>query len=221
MIDFGLPAKTRVGMFMPKEKFYQHLTISPTLKREFIDRIQKITRSHKLSEQTLWIAKTDTIQMIQIFELQLKTKELPKKVIQVIDKAIPYQILYVCRYHEHTAYAITYTADHKKLHYRSERDQEMNFVFDGHSLQTVYQWLIREFLHATHTDERSTDTTHTDTAKSVDFDALIAINEKKKKLTKEIDALRNKITKEKQFNKKVVFNNQLLEKKKELTALGV
>ena len=201
-MKFALPQQALVNKFIAKDKFYKHAVVSTKLKDEFVQKIRKITWLYKLAESTIWIKKTETVEEVQIFELQLKSRELPKKVIQLIDKAIPYQILYVCKYQDHTAYAITYTKDDKKLSYRSERDQDMKFSFEWYTLESMYQWLISCFI-----------------AKEDDpplaFDTLIDTNTKKQELEKQIQVLENKIKKEKQFNKKVILNQELNQKKKQ------
>lgn len=205
-MQFVLPQQALVDKTIPKNAFYKNAVVNTKIKDAFVQQIKKITWLYKLAESTLGINKTNQIEEIQIFEVQVKSKELPKKIIQLIDKAIPYHILYVVRYEDYTAYAITYMRDNKKYSYRSDRDQTMNFSFDWYTLEEVYQWLVSRFVQ---TEERP----------SWDFESLMVSNIKKEELQRQIKILENKIKQEKQFNRKVVLNNELLQNKKQLDAL--
>ena len=54
----------------------------------------KIIWKYKLSKDTINILGTNNVEEIQIFEIELKSKIIPKNILQIIDKAIPYPILY-------------------------------------------------------------------------------------------------------------------------------
>jgi hypothetical protein len=55
----------------------------------------------------------------------------------------------------------------------------------------------------------------------LDFGVLIDNDKKRKDLEKEIQSLENKIKKEKQFNKKVNLNQELLHKKAQLASIQI
>ena len=52
-VMLGLPATTEFGRRIPKQKFYENLTVSPALKRVFIDQIKVIYWRNKLAPTTL------------------------------------------------------------------------------------------------------------------------------------------------------------------------
>ena len=205
--DFKLPENAFVNKFIPKTKFYEKASLSSKLQNEFISKIQRITWKYKLAEDTVGISKTDNVTEIQIFEIELKEQTIPKNVLKVIDKAIPYQILYQFVYKDNTAYGITLkekTTTHN--YYFSEWNQSLDFDFLGIDLEKVYQKLIKAFI--------------TNEAKNKgDFDTIIDTDNKIKQLEKEIEALDNKIRKEQQFNRKVDLNKSLLEKQAQLQTI--
>lgn len=43
----GLPKSTEFNKRIPKQKFYDNLTVSPTLKRSFVDQIRMIYWANK------------------------------------------------------------------------------------------------------------------------------------------------------------------------------
>ncbi|MEI7604499.1 MAG: DUF4391 domain-containing protein [bacterium] len=197
---FNLPKQAYVNRFVPKSKFFEKIVINTKLKQEFTDKIQKITWKYKLAEETIGIPKTELVEEIQIFEIQLKEKIIPKNVLRIIDKAIPYPILYVFIFEDHFAYGITLKDDSNQRYYFSDWDEEKNFTFAGLNLEKVYQSIITNFISIS-TEKK-------------DFDTIIATDKQIEVLEKEINALSNKIKNEKQFNRKVEMNNTLLQKKK-------
>jgi uncharacterized protein (UPF0248 family) len=203
----NLPKNAFVNKFIAKTKFYEKASLSSKLQNEFINKIQKITWKYKLAEETIGISKTDKVTEIQIFEIELKEKTIPKNVLKVIDKAIPYQILYQFVYKDNTAYGITLkekTTTHN--YYFSEWNETLDFDFLGIDLEKVYHKLIKAFI----TNESKN---------RGDFDTIIDTDNKIKQLEKEIESLNNKIRKEHQFNRKVDLNKIFQEKKSLLNGI--
>lgn len=196
----NLPKNALVNKFVAKTKFYEKASLSSKLQNEFINKIQRITWKYKLAEDTIGISKTDKVTEIQIFEIELKEKVIPKNVLKVIDKAIPYQILYRFIYKGNEAYAITLKESGVENYYFSDWNDDKSFDFTGIDLEKVYQKIIRAFI----TSEAKTKSS---------FKEIIDTDNKIKALENEIDVLENRISKEKQFNRKVELNKILLEKK--------
>lgn len=206
-MEFKLPDKALVNKFIAKNKFYERVQISTKLQNEFIKKIQRITWKYKLAEETIGISKTENVTEIQIFEIELKEKEIPKNVLKIIDKTIPYQILYVFIYEENLSFGITLKKDNvTRNYYFSDWNEELDFDFTGIDLYKIYQNLIKAFISLENKEER-------------DFNSIVEIDKRIKILQNEIDSLQNKIKRERQFNRKVDQNKMLLEKKTELIKL--
>lgn len=202
--DLNLPPQAFVNKFVAKSKFYERANLSSRLQKEFVEKIQRITWKYKLAEDTIGIAKTATVTEIQIFELELKALEIPEKVLKVIDKAIPYQILYRFVYHDSEAWGITLKEGNKAANYYiSEWDEPIQFDFAGIDLEKVYQKLVKAFIGS-------------ESAKNRNFAELVASDAARKQLESEITALDRKMKREKQFNRKVDLNKILLAKKQQL-----
>lgn len=208
-MDLKLPQKAWVDKFIAKTKFYEKVSLSSKLQDEFIRKIQKITWKYKLSETTIGIRKTDNVTEIQIFEIELKEQSIPENVLKVIDKAIPYQILYQFVFNNNIAYGITLKGLGKiestipQHYYFSEWNEVLNFDFTGIDLEKVYQKLIKAFIKNEAKEQQN-------------FKTVIDTDNKIKHLEKEIAALKKKISKEKQFNRKVELNKKLLDKQQQL-----
>lgn len=205
-MDFTLPEQAYVHKFIPKNKFFEKAVVNTRLKKEFTDKIQKITWEYKLAEGTIGVPPTENVEEIQIFEIQLKERDIPKSVLRIIDKSIPYPILYVFTHEGHVAYGITLKGDGDQRYYFSGWDEKKAFEFTGINLERVYQGIITTFI---------TDTE----GEAKDFKTIIAIDKRRETLEREIGVLKNKIKNEKQFNKKVELNKTLQEKKKELESI--
>ena len=91
----GLPATTEYGKRIPKQKFYENLTISPALKRVFVEQIKLIYWRNKLAPTTLNIGAGEQVTELEVFELQLHQPSLDEAVLRQIDREIPYHILFV------------------------------------------------------------------------------------------------------------------------------
>jgi hypothetical protein len=52
-MDFNLPDQTKLYKYVAKDKFYKKAIVSSKLKEDFVNQIQRITRTHKLAEDTL------------------------------------------------------------------------------------------------------------------------------------------------------------------------
>ncbi|WP_341883868.1 DUF4391 domain-containing protein [Synechococcus sp. UW140] len=200
-LELKLPKEAFVNKFIAKAKFYEKANLNAKLQKEFVDKVQRITWMYKLAESTIGISKTETVTEIQIFEIELKELKIPKNVLKIIDKSIPYQILYRFIYSNNVAYGVT-LKEHTSVenYYFSDWNTDIAFEFAGIDLEMVYQKLVKAFICD---NER----------KQCSFSEIIDVDNKIKALEAEINVLYNKICKEKQFNRKVEINKVLLEKK--------
>lgn len=205
-MDFLLPEQSHVHKFIPKSKFFEKAVVSTKLKKEFTDKIQKIIWQYKLAEDTISVPMTKKVEEIQIFELQLKEREIPKNVLKIIDKSIPYPILYLFTYEGHVAYGITLKGEGEQRYYFSDWDDKMIFNFVSTDLERVYQGMVTTFIKKVATETK-------------DFKVIIEVDKKAETLEKEISALKIKIKNERQFNIKVEWNNILQSKERELETL--
>lgn len=205
--ELKLPKEAFVNKFIPKNKFYEKVKLASKLQKEFVEKIQKITWKYKLAENTIGITKTEKVVEIQVFEIELKEQVIPKNVLKVIDKAIPYQILYRFVYNSSIAYAITLKENTTaEQYYFSDWDEPISFDFNGIDLEKVYQKIVKAFIRESLQVQD-------------DFQKLISKDKQLNTMEKDIKSLESKIKKEKQFNRKVEINKILLAKKKEYDLL--
>ena len=197
---FKLPEQCKVNRFIPKNTFYQRVSLGTNVKNEFVTFINKITWLYKLAPTTLGATASDEVEEIQIFHIELKEKVVPKKALQIITKAIPYPILFYLTWNDEFLYAINY----EKL-YSSKWNEVLKFNFQGQSLAYIYNQIVKTVLG-------EKDKTKNVQEVVIEFDLIETLN-------KQVDLLEKRISKEKQFNKKVELNRQLQIIKKDLKEL--
>lgn len=196
-----LPKECEVNKFIPKKTFYERVNIYNQIKEEFTEKLSKIYWKYKLSEDTINIPKTENIEEIEIFELELKEKYSAKNIIKVITKNIPYPILFYIKYEDEFQYAIKYNEDI----FFSEWNDKLEFNFSAINLKVLYDNIIK---------------TITDISESIqNLDSEIERQNKINKLNNEIAKLQAKMKNEKQFNIKVQYNEQIRNLKKEIEEL--
>ena len=105
---YKFPESAKFGRVIPKSKIYQHASPSTKVKNLFVQQVEKITWSYKLSPETINIPASDGVQEIQVFTVSLRTGELSTDVMHTIDKAIPSPILFELKYGGKTKYAAGY-----------------------------------------------------------------------------------------------------------------
>lgn len=196
----NLPDRCKVNKFIPKKIFYEKIGVSTSIKDDFINNIDKITWLYKLSEDTLGISKSQDVEEIQIFEIILKEKVLPKNIIKIISKAIPYKILFILKHDKDYCYSIK--VDNI---YFTEWNEDIEFNINGLTLETIYENIVKSIIK----ENNNTNT----------FDNIIENKSKVDELSKKIEQLTNKVNNEKQFNKKVELNLELQKLKKEMEEL--
>ena len=200
----GLPRSTQVNRRVAKEKLYQNATLAPQTREMIKDQIDSVFWRNKLADSTMAISAGETVAEIQIFEIQLRQRELDKRVLPAIAKAIPYKILFILVFGDEAQVWIEASG----TFYNTDWQPLGGFMlkFDGLNLDAVYENLARQISGG----RLGTDG---DIEEAVDRDKI------RQKLERDIAALEKKLLREKQFNKQVELNGELKRLKKELEEL--
>ena len=211
----GLPKTTEFNKRIPKQKLYENLTVTPAIKRVFIDQIKVIYWRNKIAATTVNLAPGETVTEIEVFEIKLNSSQLDAAVLKHIDKEIPYHILFLLeyegRYQAWTAYkeeAGSGTNAFKVgTYYHTDwmPEDELPLKLDGLNIDKVYENFVRQI---------AGDVLQTNNEESLK--ESVERDEKRKQLQKQIDSLRAKVCKEKQLNKQVQLNVELKRLRKEL-----
>lgn len=200
----GLPRSTEVNRRVAKEKLYQNAALAPQTREMIKDQIESVFWRNKLADSTMAIGAGETAREIQIFEIQLRQRELDKRVLPAIAKAIPYKILFVLMFGDEAqvwieASGTFYNTDWQPL-------GGFTLKFEGLNLDAVYENLARQISGG----RLGTDG---------DIEEAVDRDKKRQKLERDIVTLEKKLLREKQFNKQVELNGELKRLKNELGEL--
>ena len=200
----GLPRTTQVNRRIAKEKLYQNATLTPQSRDMIKDQIDSVFWRNKLADSTMAISAGETVAEIQIFEIQLRQRELDKRVLPAIAKAIPYKILFILVFGDEAQVWIEVSG----TFYNTDWQPLGGFAlkFEGLNLDAVYENLVRQI-------SGGRLGTEGDIEEAVDRD------KQRQRLERDIVALEKKLLREKQFNKQVELNGELKRLKKELEEL--
>lgn len=214
----GLPKSTEFNRRIPKQKFYENLTVSPSLKRVFVDQIKVIFWRNKIAATTMNLAAGETVTEIEIFEVKLTEPKLDELVLRQIDKEIPYHIVFLLecdgRYQAWMAYKEAAVSGNNAFkvgtYYHTEwlEESELLLKVEGLNIDKVYENFVRQIAGDVLQAEKQESL-----KESVNRD------NRRQELQKQITALQHRIRKEKQFNKQMQLNTELKKLKKELEDL--
>ncbi len=91
---YDYPQRARFGRVVPKNRFYDQGKPSTAVKELFVRQVEQITWAYKLAPETINLPATAQVPEIQVFHVQLKEQELKADVLQCMDQAIPYPLVY-------------------------------------------------------------------------------------------------------------------------------
>lgn len=217
----GLPKSTEFNRRIPKQKFYENISVSPTLKRVFIDQIKVIYWRNKVAATTMNLAAGETVTELEVFEIKLNGQQLDESVLRQIDKEIPYHILFLLeyegKYQAWTAYkeaaASGTNAFKVGTYYHTDwlSEDELPLKVEGLSVDKVYENFVRQI---------AGDALRSETGKTESLKESVERDNRRQELEKQIAALQTKVRKERQLNKQVQLNAELKKLKKELEVLS-
>ncbi|MCD7770539.1 MAG: DUF4391 domain-containing protein [Oscillospiraceae bacterium] len=205
MLNF--PSSTEFDRRIPKQKFYDNLSITPTLKRSFIDDIKVIYWRNRLAESTLNIPAGKDVTEIEVFEIILNSQEIDERVLRQIDSEIPYHILFILCYNSSYELWIGYkearTEETFKVsgYYHTEWSEKeaLNLDIVGLSLDEVYESFVRQIAGEKLVQSEPQESLSESVQKAAE----------RAQIEKEISKLQSKLWKEKQLNRQMEINAEI------------
>lgn len=197
--------KTIVNVKVPKKSFYENLTVSAANKRIFVDQINAIYWRYKLTADTLAVAPSEMIDEIEIFEIELTTKNFDSSILRLIDRGIPYHTIFILTYEGESQLWIAYkektSSDSLSVgnyyHTGFVLSESVNLSADGLTLDDVYSALFYQVSGI-----------QKDFSKSLKD--VIMEHEQRLKLTREIERLEKQLKRETQPKKKFDLHQQII-----------
>ena len=215
----GFPVSTEFNKRIPKQKFYDNLDVSTTLRRVFVDQIRLVYWRNKLAASTLNIAAGEVVSEVEVFEVRLNEPKLDEAVLKQIDKEIPYHILFILTcdgkaqawtgYKEAAASGSNAFKVNRYYHTDWMPEDELQLRIDGLNMDTVYESLVRQI---------AGDKLQAESGESLK--ESVQRDEKKKQLEKQIAALESKMRREKQLNRRMEMNAEMKKLKEMIQQYG-
>jgi len=217
---YAYPKQAHFGKVIAKSKFYEHGSISTTIKEKFVSQIEKIIWSYKLAPETINLSSTSAVPEIQIFDIRLKSKEISEDLLRSMDRAIPFPIIFQLYRGNEVKVKAAYKrpSDADKSKWVVDAYVESEWMPAGTPKETLpvaldlgklYEQIIKALIpEALPTLQQS--------GSMKEQMELIEIIKAKERAYNKLKAKRDK---EKQFNKKVKINEELHRLKEEIETL--
>ncbi len=236
-VCFEYPKQTAFGRIVPKGRIYDHAKASTILKNRFIDQVERMTWAHKLAPETLNLSATKSVPEIEIIRIRCKQADLHHDILRAIDKAIPYPLIFELIHDGKrkmmAAYKRPNEADTSKWVISSyfsgaweDEDAPRQVLPQALNLGTLYEamltTLMPEFSNAE--GPASISEGMSDMPQAV-FEApppmpqRVARIEEIQTQEREIDRIKARLGRTKQFNKRVEVNGELRDAMQQLEAL--
>lgn len=211
----ALPHTTVVNRVVPKNSFDKY--ISTKQKKQFTDYVERIKWTNKLSKETIKLEGKE-IKEIQIFEIHLKKKLENEEVLNIIDKNIPYHIIFVLLIENEILFSVA----QKHSNPTSEDTCVIDWRFNTGWLENenrLFELDLKKNLDHIFTDfclQVSSKNEH----RGKSLQDIISTEQARKQLNVEIKKLESEIKNCKHFKRKVELNLILNDKRKELENLS-
>ncbi len=212
----GLPQSTEFNKRIPKQKFYENLTVSASLKQSFVNQIKTIYWRNKIAVSTVNIAEGNDVEEIEVFEIKLTGENIDEGILRQMDKEIPYHILFLLEFNGKYQAWIGYKEEAQSgnsafkvnNYYHTEWTSldSLPVKMEGLSIDAVYENFVRQIAG----DLLGSLEKGESLKESVDREQEINA------IKKEIEKLKTKIKKEKQLNVQMELNGKVKELNKKL-----
>ncbi|MFN7177722.1 MAG: DUF4391 domain-containing protein [Thermaurantiacus sp.] len=242
MTLYDWPRAAAFGRVIPKTKTYEHAGANTGLKDLFVREVDQIVWSHKLAPETINLAATRQVTEIQVFRIAARTATLDRDVLRAIDKAIPFPLIFEVTHGGRVRMVAAYKR--QSLNSRGEADSARWVVgdyFQGDWLPAdaartplpvaldmgaLYERLL-EPLVAGQTarlvpgmgEAPQTPFAPAAAERPMSLEERIAQAEAIKRQTREVERIKARLMRERQFNKRVAINAELRAAKQELERL--
>lgn len=208
----NLPNTTNFNKRIPKQKFYENLSVTPAVKQAFVEQIKIIYWKNKIAPSTTNLAEGKDVTEIEVFEIKLNSQSLDEAVLKLIDKEIPYHILFILNHEDKYQLWISFKEEGKTAfnvsgyyHTPWQTEEEIALEIQGLDMDKVYENFVRQIAG--------------DNLKSEQGESLkesVSKEQERITLKKQIDKLQKAVHKEKQLNKQMELNKQLKALRKQL-----
>jgi hypothetical protein len=219
---FDYPKAAAFGRVVPKSRIYEHAGVGTALRDLFVTQVDQIVWKYKLAPETTNLAATKAVSEIQVFGISLRTATVDEEVLRAIDRAIPFPLIF----------ELSWTGKRKAVaaFKRPSDADSTKWVVSGYfatdwasddaarrplpvalNLGGLYDALITALMPKAAAEAGQT---------GEDIQTRVARMESVRVKTREVDRIKARLAREKQFNKRVAINAELRAARQELELLS-
>lgn len=219
---FDYPKAAAFGRVVPKSRIYEHAGASTALRDLFVTQVDQIVWKYKLAPETTNLAATKAVSEIQVFGISMRSSKLDEDVLRAIDRAIPFPLIF----------ELTWSGKRKAVaaFKRPSDADSTKWVLSGYfatdwapddtarrslpvalNLGGLYDALITALMPQVAVGGEPT---------VEDIQTRVARMEAIRTKTREVDRIKARLAREKQFNKRVAINAELRTARQELERLS-
>jgi len=219
---FDYPNAAAFGRVVPKSRIYEHAGVGTALRDLFVSQVDQIIWKYKLAPETTNLAATKAVSEIQVFGISLRTDKLDEEVLRAIDRAIPFPLIF----------ELSWSGKRKAVAaFKRPSDSDANkwvvstyFLTDWVpddaprrplpvvlNLGGLYDALLTALMpNVAAKEEHAVE----------DIQTRVARMEAIRTKTREVERIKDRLAREKQFNKRVAINAELRAAKEALRDLS-
>jgi hypothetical protein len=218
---FDYPKAAAFGRVVPKSRIYEHAGVGTALRDLFVTQVDQIVWKYKLAPETTNLAATKAVSEIQVFGITLRNGTVDEDVLRAIDRAIPFPLIFELSWSgkrkavaafkrpsdaDSTRWVISaYFATDWAPDDAPRRPMPVALNLGGLYDALLTALMPKAVAKAEHTGE--------------DIQARVARMEALRAKTREVDRIKARLAREKQFNKRVAINAELRAARQELERL--
>lgn len=236
-ILYDWPRAATFGRVIPKNKIYEHA--GTALKDLFVRDVEQIIWAYKLAPETVNLEATERVAEVQVLRITARTKDLDSRILRAIDKAIPFPLIFEIVHDGRIKLAAAYKrpseadATHWVVggHFESEwlpEDMPRTPLPVALDMGVLYERLLAPLVvgqtssllaAAGMSSDAAEPLAASTVASSMPLEVRLQLAEAIHKRLREIERFTARLSREKQFNKRVAINAELRAAKKELERL--
>lgn len=204
---FRYPKSSAFGRVVPKAKIYEHAGANTALKDLFVREVDQIVWRFKLAPETTNLSATKAVAEVQVFGLALKTGDLDDAVLRAIDIAISFPLFFELYWHGKRKAAAAFKRP-------SEVDSAKSVISEYFATDWVSEDAPREPLPvaldlAALYERMLTAIMPVAGRRGEDIQTRVGRMEAIRAKTRQLNRIKVRLSREKQFNKRVAINAEM------------
>lgn len=221
-VFFDYPNAAAFGRVVPKNRIYEHAGVGTALRDLFVTQVDQIVWKYKLAPETTNLAATKAVSEIQVFGISLRTGKLDEEVLRAIDRAIPFPLIFELGWSgkRKAVAAFKRPSDADSTKWVVSAYFSTDWTPDDAprrplplvlSLGGLYDVLLTALMPNVAVEEEHA---------FEDIQTRVARMEAIRAKTREVEWIKDRLAREKQFNKRVAINAELRAAKEALRDLS-